>query len=315
MNFMPTPHFQRLFLDKIMRVLIQYRLSTLILVLGLLVTATAFAQPVTLNIKDNQVYVNGKLLAEEDLPDSLQLNGINLKHYFPENDTPTFQLNGQYYMIESGKIRTIPAPIDRDNRTTVIYRKRSAPAPSGTGNEGSVEMEETYYEYSTAADPVSNVMHQYVTEIGAQAQQLQGMREVSSNQDASNILDQLMMQAQEAQQIAQNMADMQFQQYLSMVQQQDRELYNRLVREYELENETLKLAYQARQTTDPAQREQIISDLTIMLDEIFELKQQNRREEIIQLENQLQLLQNRLQQREDMREEIIQRRVTELVGN
>ena len=314
---MLTPQDSKPFAKKVMQCIAPKRMSILILALGLLVSASAIAQPVSLTIKDKQVYINGKQLPENAYPESLASEGLNLKFYFEANDTPSFNLDGQDYVIESDRIRAVTAPATTSSRTTVIYRNQSPPPAEGrAGNpELREESETVHYEYHVSTDPVSNVMQQYVTEIGAQAQQLQGMREVSNNRDASNILEQLLMQTEEAQQIARNMADMQFQQYLNMVQQQDKELYERLVHEYNLENQTLQLAQKARQTTDEEERKVIIDQLADMLDEIFELKQQNRREEIIQLENQLELLQNRLQQREDMREEIIRRRISDLVGN
>ena len=300
-----------------MRILAPKRISMLILALSLLATASAFAQPVSLTIKDKQVFINGKQLSDDAYPPALAADGLNLKFYFEANDSPNFNIDGQDYVIDSERIRAVNAPANKSSRTTVIYRNQPAPEASLDSGEPIVrsEGEMVQYEFQVTTDPVSNVMQQYVTEIGAQAMELQQMREVSDNSVASNILEQLMMQAKEAEQIAQNMADMQFQQYLNMVQQQDRDLYERLVHEYNLENQTLQLAHKARQTTDEEEKQQIIDQLTEMLDEIFELKQENRRKEIIQLENQLELLQSRLQEREDLREEIIRRRITELVGN
>jgi alcohol dehydrogenase class IV len=53
--------------------------------------------------------------------------------------------------------------------------------------------------------------------------------------------------------------------------------------------------------------------LRATLNRIFDLKQENRRREIDQLQRQIAELQNSLKQRERMREEMIDRRLQQLV--
>ncbi len=76
-----------------------------------------------------------------------------------------------------------------------------------------------------------------------------------------------------------------------------------------------QLAHRIFNTSDEATRKQLTEDLRLQLDEIFELKQRNRREEIAQLEQQLGELREQLAQREANREAIISRRLESLVGN
>ena len=104
-------------------------------------------------------------------------------------------------------------------------------------------------------------------------------------------------------------------QYLNDVQKANRELYNRLVRERTMEQEAQNLAHIIRMLPEgSSEREAKADTLRSLLNEIFELKQENRREEIRQVEDALQALRQRLQEREAMRDEIIQHRMRELTG-
>lgn len=98
--------------------------------------------------------------------------------------------------------------------------------------------------------------------------------------------------------------------YMQGLSERDRALYERLVREREMEAEAYRLAQQIRLSADPSLR----SQLRDKLDAMFELKQENRREEIRQVEEVLQALRQRLQEREAMRDDIIQHRMRELTG-
>ena len=100
--------------------------------------------------------------------------------------------------------------------------------------------------------------------------------------------------------------------YMQGLSERDRALYERLVREREMESEAYRLAQQLRMNPNnaPALRSQLREKLRAM----FELKQENRREEIRQVEDVLQALRQRLQEREAMRDDIIQHRMRELTG-
>lgn len=100
--------------------------------------------------------------------------------------------------------------------------------------------------------------------------------------------------------------------YMQGLSERDRALYERLVREREMEAEAYRLAQQLR--ANPSDVSALSSQLREKLDAMFELKQENRREEIRQVEEVLQALRQRLQEREAMRDDIIQHRMRELTG-
>jgi hypothetical protein len=103
--------------------------------------------------------------------------------------------------------------------------------------------------------------------------------------------------------------------YLQGIQNRDRSLYDQLMREQRLELASGELARRIFSTTDPESRVSLTENLRRQLDEIFELKQENRRDEIAQLELQLQELREQLAAREANREAIIGRRLEALLAN
>jgi len=98
------------------------------------------------------------------------------------------------------------------------------------------------------------------------------------------------------------------------MQQRHKQLYERLMHERQMEAETYDLARVIRQLPPGAEQQQYLDSLRTTLNEIFELKQENRRREIQQLENQITELRRRLEKREDMRDEMVEQRIQQLIG-
>ncbi len=102
--------------------------------------------------------------------------------------------------------------------------------------------------------------------------------------------------------------------YLREMQQRHKQLYERLMHERRMEADTYELARVIRQLAPGAERERYLDSLRTTLNEIFELKQENRRREIDQIEEQLDELQRRLEERERVRDRMIEQRIRQLVG-
>ncbi len=102
--------------------------------------------------------------------------------------------------------------------------------------------------------------------------------------------------------------------YLDDLSERDRALYERIVRESDLEVAALRLASRIRTSTDEAERAELRAELRRRLDAIFELKQENRREEVAQVEAMLHAMLEQLREREAMREAIVRERMRELTG-
>ncbi len=105
-------------------------------------------------------------------------------------------------------------------------------------------------------------------------------------------------------------------QYLNDVQKANRELYNRLLRERTMEQQAQNLAHAIRVLPeDSDQRQARIDTLRTLLNEIFDLKQENRRREIERLQREIQNLQRGLQKRRQMRDRMIEHRLQQLLGS
>ncbi|MFO8098224.1 MAG: hypothetical protein R6T83_01220 [Salinibacter sp.] len=105
------------------------------------------------------------------------------------------------------------------------------------------------------------------------------------------------------------------QEYLRDVQESSRELYERLQRERRMEQEAQELARVVRTLPEGDAREAKTDSLGSMLNELFEIKQENHRREIDRLQRKIQELQRRLQKREEMRNAMIEHRLQQLVGD
>lgn len=105
------------------------------------------------------------------------------------------------------------------------------------------------------------------------------------------------------------------QRYLSEVQEANRELYKRLVREQTMERQAEDLARVIRMLPEDSDERRAKTDtLQALLNDIFDLKQENRRREIERLQREIQELQRSLQKRKQMREAMIDHRLNQLVG-
>ncbi len=103
-------------------------------------------------------------------------------------------------------------------------------------------------------------------------------------------------------------------QYLSEVQKANRELYRRLVRERAMEKQAQDLARVIRMLPkDSDERQGKADSLRALLNDIFDLKQENRRREIERLQREIQGLQRSLQKRKRMREAMIDQRLNQLL--
>lgn len=104
-------------------------------------------------------------------------------------------------------------------------------------------------------------------------------------------------------------------QYLNDVQKANRRLYERLLRERTMEQQAQDLARVIHMLPDEStERQTQVDTLRTLLNNIFELKQENRRREIERLEREIQEMQRSLQKRRQMRDRMIDHRLQQLVG-
>ncbi len=105
-------------------------------------------------------------------------------------------------------------------------------------------------------------------------------------------------------------------QYLNEVQKANRELYKQLVRERTMEKQAQDLARVIRMLPEDSEERRGKADtLRTLLNDIFDLKQENRRREIERLQREIQELQRSLQERRKMRDRMIDHRLNQLLGS
>lgn len=281
----------------------------------------SYAQTYTLTIREGNVYVNGKQLPRNEIPASLDAETIEASLTF---NNAVFELEGTYYKIENNKLFEIEEPAEaRDDRTTVIFRQ-GAPAAGrvATSAEAAESAADNYRlrsysasgNYEVKENNPNMVMQQYVFTLSQNARQLNEMSGSVTQPQARDLIRQVQYQAEQAAQLAQDLPYLEMQNYFSSVRSEDELLYRRLVNELELERETQRLAAEVRSMPQGEARDFKVEELRELLASILELKQENRRLEISQLEKQLAILKQRFEEREAKKDRMIDRRIKELVG-
>lgn len=215
-----------------------------VLLWGLLLPVASAQQARTLDIRDGTVYVDGRPLADEQLPADLDLEGIEAQYRFVGVQRPVIELNDRLYAIDDGLEPVTEEEVQGENASVILR-----------GNT------------------------------------IRSSSRVSSDTPETD-----------------------YRQYLSEVERSSRQLYERLVRERQMERDAQELARVIRLLPEGTERQQKTDTLRSMLNEIFELKQENRRREIERLQQKIQELQESIQEREQMREAMIDRRLQQLIG-
>ncbi len=267
--------------------------------LGLLVPAQA--QPThALTIRDGKVYLDGRELPKDELPESLNLEGMTAELTFTGEAQPVFEIAGVLYRVDADGLVEIDAEEAEASGMAVFF------------------MPDATFDLNAVGDaPLEEVRERFVVGLNTRAEQLKALSyelQNRQNQEAERLMQQVRLQAEEAARMAGALPRIERESYYREVRKHDRELFEQLKREEQMEMETRRLAARIQATSDDEARQKLIEELRARLDEIFELKQANRRREIAQLEAQLEDLRKRMNEREKMRERIIELRLNELIG-
>lgn len=98
------------------------------------------------------------------------------------------------------------------------------------------------------------------------------------------------------------------------MRQQDPEMFEIMQRDRELEERTQELTESLRAENGADRRDKLREEIRSHVQEHFGVRQQRRELELKRLEAQLERLRKSIKQREETREQIINRRFAELVG-
>ncbi len=299
--------------------------TTLALWLALVLALPAAAQPTqTLLIRDGDVYINGRRVAPDELPEGLDTWGVEARFSFTGDATPVFSIGRGLYKLVDGRL--LPAddaaadgadlalgddPAGDAPGVSVFFRN-PAGAPAAR-RDPLADMAGTRAA-ATPDDVYAVRLQQRLGELQQQAQALQRQSAQAPDPLLVQEFDRLIRQFEQMVESSPAAPELQQRRYLDEMQQHDQELYGRLMQEWQMERETHRLADSIRRLPDGPQREAQISQLRDLLDQIFELKQENRRAEIAALKARLAEAQERLEQREALRSTIIDRRLRQLIG-
>jgi hypothetical protein len=256
-------------------------------------------------------------LSESEIPRSLNIRNKNVGLTFRGTSDPVIELDGRFYVLEERRIREV-SRLEREEGTSVVFRDRSTAPPTRSATpeaagpplppDAAVMNKE---DLGYGPDPE---VQQYVYELQRQAGELNDLRDDIDQRRARELIKGVHDQAEQAAQVFQRMALQQQQQYLVEIQQQNESLYRGLLNEWQLEQETLRLANQIQMLDPGREREERYDELKGLLKQIFDIKQENRRQEINQMEAELNRLKGQLNERESNRDLIIDRRLEELTG-
>jgi hypothetical protein len=102
--------------------------------------------------------------------------------------------------------------------------------------------------------------------------------------------------------------------HLEEMKEKDPERYDQRMEEKRLDEDARNLARQYRESDDESEKARLKDELKVLLDRIFDYRQRNRQFEIEKLERRLAELKETNQQRLDNKDEIVQRRLDQMLG-
>ena len=102
--------------------------------------------------------------------------------------------------------------------------------------------------------------------------------------------------------------------YMQMLRAQSQRLYEAVQREYALEHAAEQRAYRIRQLDAGPERTAHLDTLRHTITQLFDLKQSNRRRELQQLQQRVEAMRQRMQERAAHREAMIEQRIQQLTN-
>jgi len=268
-----------------------FRIAMVAVVLALLLGAGApvGAQNVrTLTIRDGKVLIDDREVPEKDLPASLDLQDIEATYTFAGDMSFRFQLGEVFYVFDNEGLREASKVYFVDGRSAGRVPFSAFLVQAQALQESTQELDELSRQFEQSPLPAP--------------------------QQANLVLKKARFQVAQAAQVVGSLPRLEVQSYFSDVWRSDQNLYALLIHELRLEREAAALAREIRSLPDGNLRQSRIEQLREKLYAIFELKQKNRRREIEQLEQQLGALKERLQERQQLRDLIIDQYLKQLIG-
>jgi hypothetical protein len=263
-------------------------------------------------IEEGSVYVNGKPISEEDLPASLRTLGSDVSLTFWTFNDALIEVNGEAFVFNNGSFREADPNEKSSRNIRVVFG-----AEEGTSQVKLFEAPEATSGFVVRGYPADlEIMEQYIAQLRERAEEFNKLtfELKKAVPQSSDLARQIVVEAENTARLASIFPHVEYEAYLGSLQHRNRGLYEELVRERSMEMRTHKLAEAIRTAGSDRDRKAHEKELRGILTEIFELKQANRIQEIEQLERQLKELQDRLEERESLKQDIIESRLGDLLN-
>ena len=228
--------------------------------------------------------INDQIIAPQDLPENLDIYGADFRWGVSGQSQVIVDINGQHYVLTPQSIE-----VADDNTVAVarIYRKGALSDPSWR-----LEVQ----------SGVGELQH--------------GIGKMTLSNAESQMAETAWRQASLQSSLFSNLTRMaEVMNYFSSMEEADHELYGEMQREWHMELELTVLAVDIISIPEGQERDKKIEELRQRLSEVFDLKQENRRREVDQLESELNRLRQRMVERKAARERLIEARLKELLGS
>ena len=262
------------------------RKATLSVAMMLCIAGAVFAQPLTLSVKDGTVVINGKEVLPQELPEGLDLSGLNQTLKLTDTNARIIvEINGSFFGIENGRL------VDTSEAGLHIF-----PGP---------RLDTDRLSHDRSEQLAAALMRQVADLKRVRSEADPNVREAIKTAEESVV---------QAARTVEMMPALHMQNYLRDLEQVDKDLFRRLVEESRMEMAAARLAAEIRSLPDGAERNRRLEELRGQMNVIFDYKLLNRRQEIQQLEHEVAALHLRVEKREAARKSLIERRLGELVG-
>jgi len=248
------------------------------------------AQSIRFESSDGQLKVNGNILHSDDIPIDMNLEKTHFSIQMMGGFPMRISINGMIYEIwadritEGNRIDEAHFRLFIDQDGTFLSVESSAAGDSFGLTDTMADQIENFVSATTEwrtwndVDDPTSLMH---FGHGAMQQNAKRMLELSS--------------------------------YFTHVRDASSELFELLRDEWSKEQEAMEMAKNIHHLEPGPEREKAVEDLEEKLDEIFSMKQTNRQMEIRHLEVELNRLEERLRERSEAKERLIDARLSELL--
>ena len=290
----------------------------LLMVILMATAATGRAQIIDLRLEEGNVIINDKVMPTSALPAGLTLEGINFRMSLAGLEEIVVEIDGRQYVVSESSIESTTGSHEPEIRIrpnsgiwsyeVVGLERRALPGRNvmerimGAALNSNARLQS----FSGDLDAVSPFIRVesldslFREELFFEADSTLRITLHTQGRTANehyNILAEVLREAD----------------YLLQLQALDEELYSEVRAELDLEAESLALVARIKSVQQEAERNAMAEELRKQLEVIFEMKQDNRRREIEQLESELERLKDRMNRRRAARDRLIQQRMNELL--